>query len=233
MRCNYCGFENPSTNAICEKCKQPLDETNIPVAQSKGEPVRYEAVEQLTQRKQNGEFNPKKTVREREKRSAEISDIINCPQCGYPVDIYAETCPDCGSFISQGNNSDNHREWSKTIRPVLKKGHKEQKAGKGSFSLTLIPDENDNTFPVVLTFTEVEEVVLNRQNTEKENATITAGKQALVKYHNEKWSIVDQSDMCTTFVQAKREIELEDGDLIIMGDRLFRFTIGNEKNDSV
>ncbi|MBR4918622.1 MAG: zinc ribbon domain-containing protein [Bacteroidales bacterium] len=68
------------------------------------------------------------------------------------------------------------------------------------------------------------EVVLNRQNTDPENFTITSQQQALLVYENGKWFIEDRSAYKSTYVRASRRIELQDGDVVAMGDREFEFS---------
>ena len=71
---------------------------------------------------------------------------------------------------------------------------------------------------------ESSEVVLNRQNTDPENFTITSQQQALLVYENGKWFIEDRSAYKSTYVRASRRIELQDGDVVAMGDREFEFS---------
>ena len=70
---------------------------------------------------------------------------------------------------------------------------------------------------------EGKEVVLNRANTEENNTSITSRRQALVTNENGHWYIEDQSEQQTTFVRAAQKIELHDGDIILLGNRLFEF----------
>jgi hypothetical protein len=66
-------------------------------------------------------------------------------------------------------------------------------------------------------------VILNRENTDAKNTTITSVAQANVTLENGKWTIEDKSEYKTTFVQAARKIEIQDGDLILLGNQLYRF----------
>ena len=68
-----------------------------------------------------------------------------------------------------------------------------------------------------------DEIELNRDNTDPSNHTITSQVQAIVKKEGNKWMISDQSALHSTFVQASRPIELQNGDLILLGDQVFRF----------
>ena len=68
-----------------------------------------------------------------------------------------------------------------------------------------------------------ESVELNRDNTDPTNNTITSKVQAEISCENGVWSIEDKSAQGTTFIQAKRKIALEDGDVVMLGNRKFIF----------
>ena len=67
------------------------------------------------------------------------------------------------------------------------------------------------------------EVILTRDNTEPGNQSITSHEQAIITYVEGHWYIEDRSEQKTTFVQAAKKIELHDGDIILLGNRLFEF----------
>ena len=62
-----------------------------------------------------------------------------------------------------------------------------------------------------------------------ENKTITSKEQAELVFKDGHWTIVDKSEQHTTFVLASREIELQNGDIVMLGNQLFRFNDGNAK----
>ena len=66
-------------------------------------------------------------------------------------------------------------------------------------------------------------VILNRDNTEQNNPSITSRQQAIITNIDGHWYIEDKSEQKTTFVQAAQKIELHDGDIILLGNRLFEF----------
>ena len=66
-------------------------------------------------------------------------------------------------------------------------------------------------------------VKLSRANTEPANMSITSKTQAELVCEDGKWSIIDRSDLHTTFVLATRKTPLQDGDIILLGNRLFEF----------
>lgn len=65
--------------------------------------------------------------------------------------------------------------------------------------------------------------ILNRDNTDPENPSITSRQQAAISNINGKWVITDLSDQQTTFVRPSEGYELRDGDTILLGNRLFIF----------
>ena len=67
-------------------------------------------------------------------------------------------------------------------------------------------------------------VILNRQNTDPENPTITSRQQALLTFENGKWYIEDKSAYKTTYIRVTKKTEIQDGDIIGLGDREFEFT---------
>lgn len=67
-------------------------------------------------------------------------------------------------------------------------------------------------------------IELNRGNTDPDNFTISQKAQAILTFKNGKWFIKDQSPYKTTYILASDEVQLKDGDVILMGSRRFIFT---------
>ena len=67
-------------------------------------------------------------------------------------------------------------------------------------------------------------VILNRQNTDPENFSITSQQQALLTFENGKWYIEDKSAYKTTYIRVTKKTELQNGDIVALGDREFEFT---------
>lgn len=68
-----------------------------------------------------------------------------------------------------------------------------------------------------------DEVELYRGNTDPANNTISRDMQARLTFSDGKWSIEDCSALRTTFIRPSRKMELQDGDVIVMGNREFIF----------
>lgn len=90
------------------------------------------------------------------------------------------------------------------------------------FSLTPVQKINETVPPRPLEF-EGQEAILNRANTDPENLSITSRQQASVSRVNGRWVISDLSDQQTTFIHPAKGHELHDGDIILLGNRLFVF----------
>ena len=67
---------------------------------------------------------------------------------------------------------------------------------------------------------DVKEIVLNRENLDPDNPTITRNAQAALKYDNGTWKLEDKSSI-GTFIKISKDYTLSDGDQILMGDRVF------------
>lgn len=214
MRCQFCGWENPETKSTCEKCNQPLQSAgNIGKSTVRETDISGASSERHTQ--QRDAFNPKATVRE---KSTEVEVMSKtCPKCGYNLDG-EDICPCCGTSITSTVEPVAVGDFKKTIRPNHNlRFNKEKSVG---FRLVKL-SESGQTLDVIQ-FKEAE-VALNRDNTDSSNKTITSQTQAIVKNEGDKWMIMDQSELCSTYVQASRPIELQSGDLILLGDQIFRF----------
>lgn len=172
-------------------------------------------------------------------------DARICPKCGYPVRTDSDKCPNCrfplnssGSVRSDfsSKSEDEFVQQSSTYRPTRMTNNE---AGKGNYRGTINPYmmnmEMEPTFVLKPLkrmnerhdFEEKEyegkDVVLNRENTEPTNPSITSRQQAAVSRVDGHWYIEDRSEQKTTFVQASHKVELHEGDLILLGNRLFEF----------
>lgn len=219
MRCKNCGWPNKPGETTCVKCNSLLS--------SKDENTDFIGEDEMSQ--SSRPLN--KTVMEAAAFGTEEStddqhvfqqtklecseDLTQCTKCGYPLRAGVDKCPNCKSTISHKNGSKGG--FSGTINPYMMNLNAEP-----TFVLKPVKrmDERRN-------FDEKEyegrQVVLNRDNTESGNSSITSKEQAIVSYCDGLWFIEDKSEQKTTFVQASRKIELHDGDIILLGNRIFEF----------
>lgn len=101
------------------------------------------------------------------------------------------------------------------LRPVEEPPH---------FTLEPLARENESACGLEKHTFDVANVVLNRQNTEPGNNSITSQQQAIMTFENGKWYIEDKSFFKTTFIRVTKKTELQEGDIIVLGNREFKFS---------
>lgn len=240
MRCHFCGWDNPDGKDHCEKCNKPLDTDSAAAAADEVTDDKDEEAapqDRPTDRYVSRPFNPKATMREPAPDSQEPeAEGEKCPECGYTLED--GTCPCCGYEAAEDGGAQDsqseeekeeempilHRssaaesEARKTVRPMRKS---EEEEG-GVFMLTPMSEKTGLPEGSMLQY-EGGEVVLNRDNTDPKNPTITSHRQAVIKKVDGRWTIEDCSEYKTTFVQAGEPVELHSGTLILLGNQLYRF----------
>ena len=216
MKCQFCGTVNQPERERCERCNKPLtNSTN-----NKMNIIMNENNDKPTNRQPERVFNPKATVRETTTNvNVAVKNPEACPECGY--ELADGICSSCGYGTKKEEGVEAEQvsrvavNVRKTMRPV-RKGEK-----NSVFALVPISEETGIPEGEVLNY-EGENIVLNRDNTDPKNKTITSQEQAIVTFENGRWFIEDHSEYKTTFVQAARKMELQKGDLILLGTQLYR-----------
>jgi hypothetical protein len=150
-----------------------------------------------------------------------------CLNCNFPVPSGYYYCPECGAALQDKEDVPEFEmqedEAQEDATPENNIGRRTIRPGKRYYcSLTLIPDEKEPVTPAPLSFSG-EEIVLNRANTEPDNATITSKEQAVLTCENKHWFIRDRSELKTTYLYVSEKTELKPGDIIVLGDRRFLF----------
>lgn len=144
------------------------------------------------------------------------------PAASKPAEPKEETIPfQRQATVNAEQAFTNAGKFSGTINPLVQPIVHE-------FKLTLVPRQKEVLAQPEVAF-EGESVSLNREKVDPNNSTITSREQACVTYEDGKWFIEDKSSFQTTFVRAGRKTELRNGDVILMGDRMFVF--GSDQED--
>lgn len=251
MRCKNCGWPNKPSEPRCTKCGSPLssndDDFDIveggPVNEPIG-PLNKTVLEEDIFRqntKSNSVPNPFGQTRVENAES-----MTQCPKCGYPLRPGVDKCPNCKFQISSSGRYDqpvpDRRE-----NPYDVQHEPARRATRMASDSTQKPNFRGTINPYMMNLEiepsfilkplkrmeerhdfgeqeyEGKEVVLNRDNTEPNNPSITSRQQAVITNQDGRWYIEDKSDQKTTFVQAAKKIELHNGDIILLGNRLFEF----------
>ena len=224
MRCSNCGWENPDGNTKCEKCGTPLSEAVRNVVSNKT------ARENVSN--QNQQAAPlHKTVCE----SSAFPDVTPngarvCPHCGYPLRPGVAVCPNCHDGITEIEPQPQVFNPQNAATPIQVNGKAKgtvnpwiQVAPANKCSLEPIAQEGiENPEPLHL---KGDKHSLNRENLDPDNQTITSKVQAEITCEDGQWYISDKSAQHTTFVYVGGKAAINDGDIILMGNRQFKFKI--------
>lgn len=161
-------------------------------------------------------------------KEGDANSLKECPGCRYPLIPGALNCPECSMVFESsvkpngvneagmGNSDSKEDTFSGTIDPWR------QKVVMDHY-LRPIPRKGEKPMPLVKLGKD--ENQLNRSILEKENHTLTSRVQATISKIDGKWYLVDNSSKQTTFILASKPIEIQVGDIILMGDRKFEFGI--------
>lgn len=170
-----------------------------------------------------------------------LSSATECPKCGESMATEAEKIekaegkveeekPVVDNIYEKTATEPGNEQQGTVCRPfylhnsvdTLKKGDTPKPKAKPVFKLTLIPEVGDQVTAVTRQF-DGEKVILNRDNTEPLNMSITSKEQAEVKFKDGRWFIENKSELNSTYLLVGRPVELQSGDIIILGDRQFKF----------
>lgn len=138
----------------------------------------------------------------------DIDDHVICDNCGASVSMEYSFCPKCGQKI--------------VLKTISVRPRRVVEPPKPKCSLTLIPDDDEQIKPLQNNY-EGESVMLTRSNTEPKNRTITSKEQAELTCEDGRWYIENHSELKSTMLQCNRKIEILPGDVIVLGDRRFKF----------
>jgi len=250
MRCKNCGWENSEGNSKCVKCNAPLERSreNFTEADSYDSPVNVNLKKTVSEGQAFGSAgkvkspdmettrtcpycdypmrsndkscpncgkvyeNPVKEPRQEEIKNDKkevFSNNKKCSVCNMILPLTANFCSACGSKLNEGTKKGTVNPW-------------EMVDNGGSCTLTIVPRENEKIAVSPIAFNG-NEIILNRDNTEPGNQTITSKEQAILVYENNRWYIQDKSVMKTTYIHAGDRKELKSDDMITLGNRRFIF----------
>lgn len=160
-----------------------------------------------------------------------------CLQCGYPVSSEMRECPVCHTrlqSVAQNPGNQHNRNSDSAANPNRGGGFRPSRGTINPWStptedsfctLRRIPWQNERVTYDPVSYSG-EEIVLNRANTDSNNNSITSREQAVICHENGEWYIENRSDLQTTLIRVDRKLKLEDGDVIVLGNRMFEFRKG-------
>ena len=249
MRCKNCGWENPAGVTKCEKCGNPLVDSTPYEPQGTHHPsyarndsalmgtVREDMVFGLNSGSASSVGNSSESV---------------CINCGYELAAGMKVCPACGTPVNkkpiaqpETPKGDTHKLHEQAAVHCVKCGAELQPGARfcpqcghslraGTVGVWENPQQEEfcTLKPIAWAKEEIdynpmtysgEVIVLNRENTEPNNQTITSKEQAELTHENGVWYIEDRSEKKSTMLRVSRKMKLQSGDVIALGNRLFEF----------
>lgn len=239
MRCKNCGWENPAEKLKCEKCNAPLS----------GSMIDHESVYHGSKKGSVKEEHDslRSTVRE-----SSVFDSIKgspngskvCENCGYELADDMKICPACGTPTAETKSANQHEPKGKNKRcpkcgaELIPNARFCPQCGQTLRSGTVnawsnpLHDKFCTLRPIAWTKEEItynpitysgQVIILNRENTDPNNQTITSKEQAVLTHENGDWYIEDHSEGKSTMIRVGKKTKLESGDIIALGNRLFEF----------
>lgn len=174
--------------------------------------------------------------------------MIQCPKCKSQNQIGSKFCSNCGTSFDMTNNrivnesntkknvvdvdltqeTDVPNKFTGTLRPGIGGFSPNIPSGMNIgqnrmfFTLKPIAWEGEGIDYQPISYSGIE-VILNRANTDANNQSITSKQQALLTHDKDGWYIENKSELQTTYIRVGKKIKLEDGDIILLGNRFFEF----------
>lgn len=153
-----------------------------------------------------------------------------CERCGYPIAANVSECPMCHTPINRNSynyHGDRH-EPGNGNRSYARGGTENPWANpsKDSFcTLKRLSWQSEQIQYAPVSYSG-RTIVLNRRNTDENNNSITSREQAVLTHENGEWFIENRSEQKTTLIRVDRKTKLNDGDIIVLGNRMFEFKKG-------
>lgn len=238
LTCPECGYPLADHYSICPNCGADFSGESEDVAAAEEQDIQANEVQPAVTTSINKKVGMKRgkvdseiqgtvglSSLKQEGSECEEDILCTCEKCGEEISATFLFCPKCGTEIRQKTiNGFWHKKRKEAVEEVP------QPTVKREFQLTIVPEEDENIEPVTNRF-EGTEVILNRKNTEPENRTITSKEQAVIFSEQGKWFIENRSEYNSTLILANRKMEIQDGDIVMLGDRRFKFESEESKQN--
>ena len=198
IRCNFCQTMNPPGSKKCRGCNASLE----------GSVVRdYEIGRKSRGGNTMGEASEMRQPTQKE----DSSEVANCcPECGYPLRPGSRECPHCHGKAQQKD-------------PIKKKDSNQSEAvwnmDESEFRIGLC-DKNGKISDAKAYTTG--DIVLGREELLPGNNNISR-QHIHITNEGGRWYIEDVSSTHQTFLIVKKKTSIENGDILVLGNKFFRF----------
>lgn len=240
MRCNECGYTNADNAHVCGKCQAPLSSGggsayNPPPSPSfqggggSGKSTVKGANANMPYWDDNSGGNAQNTPVQ--DNDSSTKSYKNCPSCGYVLMPDAAECPNCDWKMPNAAKQEAKKDAPiAPPPPIIQRQAEGGHSGKSTmklgsfnpmdtakkFSLT----DNNSQQKVIFEGNNVE---VNRTNLDAQNSAISSKVHARFVHENGVWYVNDESSNQATFVQVKGKVALENGTVLIVGNKILTF----------
>lgn len=248
VRCDNCGWGNPGGLERCQKCNQPLSQAQeVPVQTVDpvccvqcGYPKFYSDdvcancgasgnayVSQNVSRNQMADSRATRVMDFGCEDFNKTPKLVNGNMAGgSSPELEREVKPEPVNVVQNPNSRATIRDLSALYKDQseLSGNTDEVKVMENDLSgLKLVPMDGYALYGEVNIGRDEGEKILCRENVDSGNPSIDASSQASVSFEDGKWYICNLSSMQNTFVCKRGKVELETGDIVVIGNR--RYTV--------
>lgn len=197
IRCSFCQTLNPPGTKKCRGCNASLE----------GSVIR--------DFDRGNKFNAGANVEASEMRQPtqkeESSEVSNhCPKCGYPLRPGSNECPQCNENVQQKDQS-KKKDAGQSV-PIWNIESSEFRIG---------PCDKNGAISNAKAYT-TDDIVLGREELYPDNNNISR-QHIHITNENGRWYVEDVSSTHQTFLIVKKKVQIENGDVLVLGNKFFRF----------
>lgn len=148
-----------------------------------------------------------------------------CPSCKYPIMAPVSQENPCSNCSFTGSKEEDPKPTTSkkpSYNPTMPFNGLSIPLIPGGRSFSLINESNpDSSIRVELE--DHPEVILNRENLDRNNPTISGKAHICIREESGKWILKDLSSNGATFIQALQPQPIQNGNRIILGNKVLRF----------
>lgn len=210
IRCGKCGYSNQDNLKVCVKCRTKLEIEEVVLGENYGLPSKKTIVIPNQEEKPWDQPNAVQVYRNVKEIDKPVQEQSNFKEVDKPV-------PGQKGFREIGNPVKEQMNLRNggvhTVRRVL--------PGKRSCYLVALSLDEERELREIQIAGET--ISLDRAKLDPENTSISRSGHAKLFLKDGSWYLENTTALKTTFVQVNEPVKISDGDVILLGDSLFRF----------
>ncbi|PLX13513.1 MAG: hypothetical protein C0598_03375 [Marinilabiliales bacterium] len=173
------------------------------------------------------DFGASNEDEQNESSSPDKVEIIPCPNCSYPISGASKFCPNCSQDLTKevvkeektkpSKKMNKERKPQKTVNIFASDNAVEE----DSVKLTEIKQTGEKQLQLT---SEDKKILLNNESLEQENnSAISSNVHAEIINFEGEYYLVNRTSAGTTFVAANTPKKITEGDIILIGNTIYRF----------